>query len=105
MVHAKLDEELVNVVSLLVGAISILNQRVFAGPVPMFGLAVCSLQFSVHPVAPGHIIEIHTRIKDALMFGDRRNLVRLNWQPTIQAFTLRGSKLSLNCLFAGRNNN
>ena len=37
----------------------------------MFGLAVCSVQFPVHPVPPGHIVEIHTRIKDALMFGDK----------------------------------
>ena len=45
----------------------------------MFGLAVCSVQFSVHPVPPGHIIEIHTRIKDAPMLGDR-NLVRLTFR-------------------------
>ena len=45
----------------------------------MFGLAVCSVQFSVHPVPPGHIVEIHKRIKDALMFGDR-NLVRLTFR-------------------------
>ena len=37
----------------------------------MFALAVCSVQFSVHPVPPGHIVEIHKRIKDALMFGDK----------------------------------
>ena len=45
----------------------------------MFELAVCSVQFSVHPVPLGHIIEIHTRIKDALMFGDT-SLVRLTFR-------------------------
>ena len=47
----------------------------FAGSAPMFGLAVCSVQFSVHPVPPGHIVEIHTGIKGVLMFGDE-NLAR-----------------------------
>ena len=45
----------------------------------MFTLAVCSVQFSVRPVPPGHVVEIHTLSKDALMFGDR-NLVRLTFR-------------------------
>ena len=45
----------------------------------MFGLPVCSVQFSVHPVPPGHIVEIHTRSKDTPMFGDR-NRVRLTFR-------------------------
>ena len=65
VVHAKLDEEF--------------GRRIFAGSVPMFGLLVCSVQFSVHPVPPGHNVEIHTRIKDDVMFGDR-NLVRLTFR-------------------------
>ena len=68
-----------SVVSWLVGIISVYNQQIFAGSVPMFGLAACSAQLSVHTVPPGHIVEIHTRI-NALMFGDR-NLVRLTSRP------------------------
>ena len=45
----------------------------------MFGLAVWSVQFPVHPVPPGHIVEIHTRIKHAVVFGDR-NLVLLTFR-------------------------
>ena len=40
------------------------------GSFPMFERAVCSVQFSVHPVPPGHIVKIHTRINDATMFGE-----------------------------------
>ena len=42
----------------------------------MFERAVCLVQFSVHPVPPGHIVKIHTQMNDALMFGET-SLVRL----------------------------
>ena len=67
VLHAKL------VGFLLVGIVPIYSYRNFAGSVPIFGLAVCSVQFSVHP--PGHIVEIHTGIKGVLMFGGK-NLAR-----------------------------
>ena len=74
------DGEFGNVRSLLDGIIPKWSHRISAGSVAMFGVAVCSVQFSVLPLLPGHNVEIHNGIEGVLMFGDE-NFALLTSRP------------------------
>ena len=70
MLRGLVDGELDNVSFLLDGIIPKWSHWIIVGTVAMFGVAVCSVQFSVLPLSLGHNVEIHTGIEGVLMFGD-----------------------------------
>ena len=82
---AKLVAGFDSVVSLLVSTISRSSPRIFAGSVPMLGLALCSAQCFAHPLLLGQIVVPQKRIQDGQMFGVR-NLSRRTFGQANQQF-------------------